>query len=185
MSAAKPNMRHLSLNERHSRIARRHIPRPRPAWNSRVSPRLNDCDGFVGWSAPLPTKQRISRGTMVGGKLPTLRHLNGWATHLSGRGYEAVQHVGRPSVAPCHTFSQPPFIFQGDSHNITKGEHHALYIDLCRRTHRTCRMRLIGWLSPGCRYPASARCDLSVGCSFGTYPSDWRRQPNQSSEVPE
>lgn len=29
---------------------------------------------------------------------------------------------------------------------------------------------------------AAARCDLSVGCSFGAYPENWRRQPNQASE---
>ncbi len=27
-------------------------------------------------------------------------------------------------------------------------------------------------------------CDLSVGCSLGAFPENWRRQPNQSSEVP-
>ncbi|MGN5170941.1 hypothetical protein [Aeromonas sp. 102P] len=28
-------------------------------------------------------------------------------------------------------------------------------------------------------------CDLSVGCSLGAFPENWRHQPNQSSEVPE
>ncbi|VXA81199.1 hypothetical protein AERO9A_530010 [Aeromonas salmonicida] len=32
---------------------------------------------------------------------------------------------------------------------------------------------------------AGARCDLSVGCSLGAFPENWRRQPNQSSEVPQ
>ena len=44
-----------------------------------------------------------------------------------------------------------------------------------------------GWMEPqaGLPYLSGARCDLSVGCSLGAFPENWRRQPNQSPEVPQ